>query len=76
VSLHWDALGREDLVLEGEHVGGRAVDVPGERDRSGQDRLQQLSFLDARRRVLVLDDQRRGGEVDVEQLTGRELFCR
>jgi hypothetical protein len=46
---------------------------PGEVDRAGQDRLEQLLVLHPRRGVLVLDDERHGGDVDVEQLARGEL---
>ena len=47
--------------------------MPGEVDRTLQDRQQQLLLLHARRRVLVLDDQGHGGHVDVEALARRQL---
>ena len=64
----------QHLVLQRKHAGRRLVDLPHEGDRSLQDRLQPLAILNARRRVLVLDDQMRVGDVERQQLARGELM--
>src|SRR5688572_24726412 len=72
-ALDGNALCWEHLVLQRVHRRRRLVDVSREGDRAGEDRLQERTLLDAGRTVLVLDDQRRRGRVEVEQLAGRQL---
>ena len=57
MALDRDALGRQHLVLQGEHAGRGLVDLARERDRALQDGGQAPLVLDAGLRVLVLDDQ-------------------
>ena len=59
--------------MQREHRAGGLVDVAHERDRPLQDRLQPLLVLDARLRVLVLDDEVRVRDVELQELARREL---
>src|SRR5262245_63054138 len=72
-ALHRDVLRLEHLVLQRIHARCGLVDVPDERDRPLQDRLDALPVLDARLRVFVLDDEVRVGDVEFQQIPGREL---
>src|SRR3979411_1923521 len=55
--LNWDALRREDLVLQREHARGGFVDATHERDRPLEDRFEAFAILEARLWIFVLDDQ-------------------
>src|SRR5882724_7737061 len=72
VALDRDALGRQHLVLQGEHAGRGLVDLPGERDRALQDGGQAGLVLDARLRILVLHHQVGVGHVEAQQLARRQ----
>src|SRR5258708_26490798 len=72
-TLNRDALAGQNLVLQGVQASRRLVDLPRERDGSGQDREQPLLVLDAGLRVLVLHHQVRPGDIQREQLAGGEL---
>src|SRR5947207_966085 len=56
-ALRGNALRRQHFVLQREHARGRFVDVPDKRDRALENRLQPLAILDARLRILVLDNE-------------------
>src|SRR5690348_15650325 len=71
--LHRNALRGEHLVLQRKHRGRRLIDMTDERNRSGEDGLQPRFVLNARRRILVLDDEVRVGDVEREQLPRGEL---
>ena len=71
--LDGNALPGEYFVLQRVHAGGCFVDVPHERERTLQNRLQPLSILDPCRRILVLDHEVSAGDVERQQFTGGEL---
>ena len=60
-------------MLQREHRGRGLIDPPDELDRTLQDRLQPLTVLDARLRILVFDDERRVRDVELQQFARREL---
>ena len=64
----------QHLVLQCVHARRGLVDVPHERQRSLQDRLQLRSILNPRRRVFVLDDEMRVGNVERQQLSRGKLM--
>jgi len=55
-ALNRNTLSREHLVLQREHRRCRLIDVSHERQRPLQHRLEPLTILNPRRRILVLDD--------------------
>ena len=69
-TLNGNALRREHFVLQREHARCRLVDAADERDRALQDRLEALPVLDARRGI-VLDDQVRIRDVELQQFRRR-----
>src|SRR4029453_1548380 len=66
--LHRDPLRREHLALEREHARRRLVDLAREGDRALEGGLEAVAILEASRRILVLDDEVRVRDVEVEQL--------
>src|SRR5262245_41760831 len=72
-SLHRNSLRRKDLVLQREQACGSFIDVPDERQRSAQDRRQPIAILDARFRVLVLDDEVGIGDIEREEFSRCKL---
>src|SRR5437868_7286670 len=73
-ALHGDVLRGQDFVLQGEHATGGFVDLAREGDGALQNRLQSLFILNARRRVFVLDDQVRVGDIERQQFARRQLM--
>src|SRR6187549_1774398 len=56
------------------HAPRGLVDPAGERDRALEDGLQELLVLNAGSRVLVLDDQRRIRDVEIEEFPRGQLM--
>src|SRR4051794_9101951 len=67
-------LSLQHFVLKRVHASCRLIDLARERDRAGQDRLELFLVLDARLRILVLDDQIGVRHVELQQLARGELM--
>src|SRR5579883_1773635 len=73
-SLHRDVLRRKHFMLERIHARRGLVDAARERDGSFKNRLQPFLILDARTRILVLDNQVCLRGIERQQLAGRKLM--
>ena len=75
-ALDGNALGRQYFVLQCKHAGCRLVDLTGESERAGQNRLELLLVLSARGAVFVLHNQRGSLEIELQQLAGGQLVVK
>jgi hypothetical protein len=72
--LNGNALRFEHLVLQSEHARSRFVDSAHECDRALKDRLQFRFVLDPRLWILVFDNKVSIGDVELQQLSCRQLM--
>ena len=73
-ALRGNTLRGKNFVLQREHARRGFIDVTNKGDRAFENRFQARSILDTRLGILVLDDQMRVRDVQLQQLAFRQLM--